>query len=412
VKIIPQVVEQNKKVKYILTLKSLKNIESIIVSSKNDFFHNDEVEYEIDENKIIFEYKMKMVGEFFVKVNFTYKESKSVQLYCLEKEKIDLRPLKGDLHMHTIYSDGKRTPFGMVLATLESGMDFMAITDHDNYEGSLEAIEKIKEHSIDIIALKGEEVSIGKGDTELSRGNGHMLSIGADRSIEDQRKDEKGYEQELEKIASSLKDIDEKIDPLHYARNIWAVEHIKQAGGLAILCHPNWIYHDSKYHLHQPIYKQMLKDSKLDGVEVIGDIDKIEECNNLAYLTYLQNENSYKYLAPIANTDAHDSDHDLGMRFTVVLAKEKSNQAVIEAIENGLTCAVLKRDEEHQFIARDEMAHYVYFLIKEYFPKCQKLQNRLAKLYMDELINGISLKGKIEITKKKLENHTQEFFSE
>jgi len=408
--IFPKVVEQNKLIQYTLGLKSLDNIESIIVSSKNDFFHNEQIDYKIVEGKIVFEYKMKILGEFFVRVNFSYKESKFEELYCVDSDTIDLIPLKGDLHMHSIYSDGKRTPFAMVLASLEAGMDFMAITDHDNYEGSQIAIKKVKQNNIDIIVLSGEEVSVGKGDTSKSRGNGHILSINANRSIDDQRKDDKVYEKELEDISNSLKDIEKSIDPLHYARNIWAVQKIKDANGLAILCHPNWIYYDHKYHLHQAIYKKMLKDSKIDGVEVIGDIDKIEECNNMAYLTYMQNENRYKYLSPISNTDAHDSDHDLGMRFTVVLSRYKNTKSVVEAIENGLTCAVLKREEEHQFIAKDDLAHYIYFLIKEYFPKHQKLRNRLAKLYMDQLINGQGFEQKVESTKNRLDSYNKQFF--
>ncbi|NQY21416.1 MAG: hypothetical protein HRT40_08905 [Campylobacteraceae bacterium] len=54
---------------------------------------------------------MPFIGEFVVKVNFTYKESKIACLYCLDKNMIKLRPIKGYLHMHSIHSDGKTTPF-------------------------------------------------------------------------------------------------------------------------------------------------------------------------------------------------------------------------------------------------------------------------------------------------------------
>jgi len=410
-KVFPKVVEQNILKTYTIILKSVVNIDTILVCSKNDYFHNDLIEYRIVDEKIYFEYEMKSLGEFFVRINFSYKESKYIELFCVDKNTINLIPLKGDLHMHTIYSDGKRTPFGMVLASLEAGMDFISITDHDNYEGSQVAIQKVQENNIDILVLSGEEVSVGKGDTTLSRGNGHILSINASCSIEEQRKRTNIYNNELNDIAKKLENLDENIDPLHYARNIWVVEKIKEANGLSILCHPNWVYYDHKYHLHQPIYKYMLKDSRIDGVEVIGDIDKIEECNNLAYLSFMQNKNKYKSLAPIGNTDAHDSDHDLGKRFTVVLTKDCTNNAIVEAIENGLTCAVLKRENtEYQFIADDNIAHYVYFLIKEYFPKHLKLRNKLAKLYLDQLINQESLDEKIAVTKNKLKSYQKEFF--
>ncbi len=38
---------------------------------------------------------------------------------------------RGDLHMHTIYSDGTGTPVDVAVAAVETGLDFFAITDHN-----------------------------------------------------------------------------------------------------------------------------------------------------------------------------------------------------------------------------------------------------------------------------------------
>ncbi len=356
---------------------------------------------------------MQYLGEFVIKVNFTYKESKIVSLYCLDKVMIKLRPLKGDLHMHSIYSDGRATPFAMVLASLEAGMDFLSVTDHDSYEGGQKAIEKVKQNSIDIVVLAGEEVSVGgKKDMSVSQGNGHILSINANKSIEDQRKNTKKYEKELQKIVEVLKkeDIDKNIDPTHYAKNIWVINKIKEAEGISILAHPNWVYRDGKYHLHQAFYKEMLKSSHLDGVEVFGE-EKTKEHNNMTHLTALQTKNRHKYLAPFGNSDAHDSDHEIGDRFTILFVKEKSATSIVEAMKEGLTCAIFKREnDEHQFIGKDDLAQYVYFLIKEYYPKHSSLKSRLAKLYIDQLINGESFERKINAVKKKLIAYTNNFY--
>ncbi|WP_434657007.1 PHP domain-containing protein [Sulfurimonas sp. NW9] len=356
---------------------------------------------------------MNYLGEFIVKVNFTYKESKSVCLYCVDKEMIQLRPFKGDLHMHSVYSDGKTTPFAMALASLQAGMDFVSITDHDSYEGSLEAIEKVQQNNIDILVLPGEEVSVGgKKDMSIAQGNGHILSVNADKSIQKQREKSEIYEKELQDIVKRLQkeEIDTKIDLFHYAKNIWVIEKIKEAQGVSILAHPNWVYRDGKYHLHQAFYKEMLKSSHLDGVEVFGE-EKIKEYNNMTHLTALQIRNKHKYLAPFANSDAHDSDHEVGERFSIVFAKERSAQNITHAIKKGLSCAVYKRENnEHQFIGKDELAQYVYFLIKEYYPKHNSLKSRLAKLYMDQLINGTSFQKKIDAVQLKLKNHANAFF--
>lgn len=412
-KISPNVVEQNKNTPYTLTLKNTSNIESLEVLSRNDFYHKDTLTYKIQNNTLLFSYKMSYLGEFVIKVNFTYKESKLVTLYCLNNKMMQLRPLKGDLHMHSIYSDGRATPFAMVMASLDAGMDFVSITDHDCYEGSLKAITKAKQNNIDILVLRGEEVSVGgKKDMSVSQGNGHILSIHADKSIENQRKDTLKYEEELHQIAKTLKkeDIDKNIDVSHYAKNIWVINKIKEANGVSILAHPNWVYKDGKYHLHQAFYKEMLKSSELDGVEVFGE-EKIKEHNNMTHLTALQTKNKHKYLAPFANSDAHDSDHEIGDRFNIIFAKDKLDSSIIEALKDGLCCAVFKRENyEHQYIGKDELAQYVYFLIKEYYPKHTTLKSRLAKLYIDQLINEEIFDKKINNVRKKLEEHTNNFY--
>ena len=412
-KISPNVVEQNINTPYILTLKNTSNIESLEILSRSDFYHKDTLDYKIQNNKILFSYKISYLGEFVVKVNFTYKESKLVTLYCLNKKMMELRPLKGDLHMHSIYSDGRATPFAMVMASLNAGMDFVSITDHDSYEGSLNAIAKAKQNNIDILVLRGEEVSVGgKQDMSISQGNGHILSINANTSIQDQRIDSEKYEKELQEIVQVLEkeDIDKNIDTSHYAKNIWVINKIKEAEGISILAHPNWVYRDGKYHLHQAFYKEMLKSSHLDGVEAFGE-EKIKEHNNMTHLTALQTKNKHKYLAPFANSDAHDSDHEIGDRFTIIFAKERSASSLIDSMKEGLCCAVFKREHyEHQFIGKDELAQYVYFLIKEYYPKHTTLKSRLAKLYIDQLINGENFDKKINKVKKRLKEYTNSFY--
>jgi len=413
VKITPNVVAQHRAVTYKLMLKNTANIESVEVLSRGDYYHKERLDYNIENSRILFTYAMPYKGEFIIKVNFTYKESKTVCLYCLDEAMIQLRPLKGDLHMHSICSDGKTTPFAMAMASLGAGMDFMSVTDHDHYDGSLQAIKKVTENGIDLLVLAGEEVSVGgKKDMSIALGNGHILSIHANRSIEDQRKDTETYEAELQDIAEALKEehIDKHIDPAHYAKNIWVINKIREAEGISILAHPNWVYRDGKYHLHQAFYKEMLRTSQLDGVEVFGE-EKIKEHNNMTHLTALQTTNRHKYLAPFANSDAHDSDHEVGDRFTIIFVKEKSASNIIAAIKEGLTCAVFKREHyEHQFIGKDELAQYVYFLMKEYYPKHNALKSRLAKLYIDQLINAEQFDRKIQIVRERLESHSNSFF--
>ena len=75
---------------------------------------------------------------------------------------VELRDIKGDLHCHTSYSDGRDPLEWMALAARERGYDYLAITDHPRgtlVEQDLE-IDALNEHLKPFRLLKGIEVNI------------------------------------------------------------------------------------------------------------------------------------------------------------------------------------------------------------------------------------------------------------
>ncbi len=85
---------------------------------------------------------------------------------------IEQKDIRGDLHMHTVYSDGKHTIEDMAKAAKEMGYEYIAITDHSKRltvaKGlderrileEFEEIERINEKIEGITILKGMEVDI------------------------------------------------------------------------------------------------------------------------------------------------------------------------------------------------------------------------------------------------------------
>lgn len=85
---------------------------------------------------------------------------------------VELKDIRGDLHMHTNYSDGKNSIEEMAKAAKELGYEYIAITDHSRRltiaKGldekraieELEQIDRINEKFEDITILKGMEVDI------------------------------------------------------------------------------------------------------------------------------------------------------------------------------------------------------------------------------------------------------------
>ncbi len=65
--------------------------------------------------------------------------------------------MKADLHMHSVYSDGKNTVEELVLRAKEKGLTHIALTDHDSVSGVNEFIELCKKNGI--IGIRGLELS-------------------------------------------------------------------------------------------------------------------------------------------------------------------------------------------------------------------------------------------------------------
>jgi DNA polymerase (family X) len=78
---------------------------------------------------------------------------------------VELKDLRGDLHTHTTWSDGKDTLEAMVARAIEKGYEYYAICDHSHrlrdgrLEQQAEAIEALNER-VPIQLLKGIEVNI------------------------------------------------------------------------------------------------------------------------------------------------------------------------------------------------------------------------------------------------------------
>lgn len=68
-----------------------------------------------------------------------------------------------DLHIHTIYSyDGTATVPAVLRRAREIGLNVIAITDHDEIAGALEAVELASHYGVEVIS--GSEITTAEGD--------------------------------------------------------------------------------------------------------------------------------------------------------------------------------------------------------------------------------------------------------
>lgn len=215
-----------------------------------------------------------------------------------------------DLHIHTIYSDGDKTPSEIVKMSKEMGLTTIAITDHDIING----VKTLTDDELEGIELvSGVELS-----AKVEKGRMHILGYGIDLDNDylNQKLDNRNdiynlflyvdYLDKLFKISFSKEEIDnitsrignvgrpelakllmddgyvssideaftKYLNPaLEACRNEKVgytkeecIEMIREAGGIPVLAHPVSLKMDKDELIKEIEY---LKDNGLGGIEVV-----------------------------------------------------------------------------------------------------------------------------------------------
>jgi hypothetical protein len=194
------------------------------------------------------------------------------------REKLQIRI---DLHVHSCYSyDSLITPKELEFYAKRCGLDGVAITDHDRFDGALKTEKEVK-----LFIVPG---------MEISSAHGHIIALDV-----------------KEPIPRGLS-ADETVERIH------------EASGLAIACHPATLFKESlRKHTN----------SKFDAVEVI----------NASAVPFGLSTNRARQLATgfnlgqVGGTDAHYGP-EIGWAYTVIDSELRSDR-VIEAIRKQMCYA-------------------------------------------------------------------------
>ena len=171
-----------------------------------------------------------------------------------------------ELHVHTRHSDGKSSVKEVLEACVKKGIQIVSITDHDTINGSMEAIEIVREEHMNIEVLPGVEVTTSSG---------HLLVYGIMDDVE------KGM---------SIRE---------------TVERVRELGGVTAIAHPYQIERRGVAipSRHVPY---------VDAVEVFNAKYVIGICNAMARRLAVRFGKSM-----IAGSDAHIAEH-VGYGLTVI----------------------------------------------------------------------------------------------
>ncbi len=192
--------------------------------------------------------------------------------------------LRGNLHTHTTRSDGSLPPQETVDRYKAAGYDFLMLSDHDTL-GPPAGLD-----AGGMLLIPGNEISAG---------GSHMLHVGAKSRIE----------------------------PCADRQQV--IDAINAEGGLAILCHPNWQSHYNHY-----TYEQLIDLDNYAGIEILngtcmrlqGEARATDKWDRLL----AAGRKVWGY-----GTDDRHKEWELALAWTVVRAKGRSVESVVDALKAG-----------------------------------------------------------------------------
>ncbi|MDX1745167.1 MAG: PHP domain-containing protein [Halobacteriales archaeon] len=204
--------------------------------------------------------------------------------------------LRAELHVHSALSYDGRDPVDLILQQAQAvGLDALAITDHDELDASLEAVELAPEYGL--VGIPGMEVTSDAG---------HVLALGITQIVP---------------------------AGLPFRETLSA---IRDRGGIAIVPHP---FQSSRSGVAANIRRSDL--ARADAIEVY----------NSRLLTGRGNRQARRFaeehgLPMTAGSDAHISEM-VGQAVTQIETDERSVEAILTAIREGNTIVDGRRTPWH-----------------------------------------------------------------
>ncbi len=295
------------------------------------------MEVEVHDEVLSFEYLFPKEQQYNVIVGENTENGISILLktsfYALNLDLYGQKILVGDLHSHTIYSDGFDTPQSVVDSAVRHKLDFIAVTDHNNYQGSVAAKEYAEANKIPITVINGEEYS-------CSFTNMHIISLGGKRPLK--WEDYQPYP--CEKRKRTLQTV------LEYTEELCGKIH--KNDGVAIMCHPLWKpFRPDGTRLDVPmsLVKTLIEKEFFDAIEVVGGSPEEDYMTSQMQFTWAVGFGATPdKVAYVGSTDSHTYTVDpiCGKHVTMIIAKEKTQSAIIDSIKNRHTVALKIIDED------------------------------------------------------------------
>lgn len=326
-----------------------------------------------------------------------------LSVYSLYADLYTRRALKGDLHIHTSYSDGQESPELVAAMYKKKGYDFIAITDHYKFNTARYAKEKF-DFKTSFRILHGEEVH------NKYNGYFHMIHVGGSYSVNDIYQNEpQRVECEVTKIMDEIT-VPDYLDKYEYASRIWLYREIKKSGGFAIFSHPFW-YVMERYHTETKMSRAIIKKEGLcDAFEILNGANTVE-CNSMQVALYHDMREQGINIPIVASTDSHSCLNGDNKSFGVYTIVYVQDDDILQGIADGYSVGIeAVSGKDVRVYGSLRLVKYTHFLIRNYFSVRKELSEIVGNLIKDYVHGEKSLKPFIENLDKRVDAFEADFF--
>jgi hypothetical protein len=241
--------------------------------------------------------------------------------------------LKGDFHIHTVFSDGKVWPDVRVIEAWKEGLDVIAITDHIEFPNPLLPKDKNLPYELaksealkrNIILIKAAEIT-----RKLPEESGHMNAL-------------------------FLTDVN-KLDQVNY---LDAIREASAQGAFIFWNHPGWSGQQPDTTVWFDVYSRLINEHLMQGIEVVN----WKRWFPVALTWCLE-----KDLTIMGNSDIHDPasfiyDYCKGDHrpMTLIFARERTSEGIKDALMEHRTVAYFKRGFFNQLMGKEEFLKELFF---------------------------------------------------
>jgi len=324
-------------------------------------------------------------------------------IYSLEKDLLAKKPFKGDMHIHSTRSDGEKDLELIPPAYRKKGFDYIALTDHGQYEPSIEVQNAFKDVNIDLLICRGEEIHPPQENPV------HLVNFGGEQSINSLFEDNGKFNKEVKEIEKNINDIPDGINAFHYASLVWCFNKIREYNGLGILCHPYWVF-NHQYNVSADLISYIFKKHPFDAYELLGGYSIYEADSNVLQVSrYSEERVRYNEIPIVGSSDTHwrGDDELFGWFWTIVFSEKLTVPSLIRNIKNLHSVAVESLPgEKIRVYGPFRLVKYALFLLREIFPLHDEICFKEGELMMQYIQGDKETKSKLE----KLQGRTSDLF--